>query len=218
MTAAKLQPLAESFDTFDAAYSVVDSRIRVPFALEALGTFCLLTTVGVATCTAGPFAALGIGAVLMVLIYAGSLGAGAHFNPAITLAALLWGRISLRDAAGYWCAQLAAGLCAALSWHVIVGPGRMETATSMMLGGRILIAALAAELLLTFALSCVVLSCVMAGRDVSNLVSDLAIGVAVTAGAVDVGAVLGGVYMVSQVIVGAIAAIAFLTFGSAGLR
>jgi aquaporin Z len=213
MTAPQL--LAEPFSTLESTASAAESR-AAPFVLEALGTFCLLTTVGVAMCIANPFGALGVGAVLMAMIYAGSHRAGAHFSPAITLAALLWGRISLRDAARYWCAQLAAGVCAALSWHVIVGAGRMEAATSLMLGGRILVAALAAQLLCTLVLSHVLLSCVASGRDVSPAVSDVAIGVAVIAGAVDVGAVLGSVYIVSQIIAGAIAGIAFLAFGSVG--
>lgn len=210
------QLVAEPSSAWKTTASAAETRAGAPFVLEALGTFCLLTTVGIAMCIANPFGALGVGAVLIAMVHAGSHRAGAHFSPAITLAALLWGRISLRDAAGYWCAQLAAGVCAALAWHVIVGAGRMEAATSLMLGGRILVAALAAQLLCTLVLSHVLLSCVVSGRDLSNRVSDLAIGVAVTAGAVDVGAVLGSVYMVSQIIAGAIAGIAFLAFGSVG--
>jgi aquaporin Z len=44
----------------------------------------------------------------------------------------------------------------------------------------------------------------------------LAVGIAVVAGTVDFAALLGGVYVVSQLIAGAFTAIAFLTFGFAG--
>ena len=209
------QLLDQPIGAFERTESGERSRASAPLVLEALGTFSLLAAVGVAVCAANPFTALGIGAVLMAIVYAGCLGAGAHFNPAITSVALLWRRISLRDAAGYWCAQLAAGLSAAASWPVIVGSGRMAVVTSGMLGGRILMAALAAQLLFTVVLGHVRFSCVASGRDLPNLMSHLAIGLAVIAGAVDVGAVLGSVYIVSQVIVGAVAGIAFLAFGSA---
>ena len=78
------------------------------YAIEALGTFGLVLTVELGLCSGPPFTALGIGAVLMALIYAGGHRAGAHFNPAIPLAAAMWGRIPFREAAAYWLTQLAA--------------------------------------------------------------------------------------------------------------
>jgi aquaporin Z len=215
MTAFPPQVLAEPFDAVATTAIGENSEAIGKYALELLGTFCLLVTVGVTMCTANPFAALGVGAVLMAMIYAGAHQAGAHFNPAITLGALLWGRISLRAAAGHWCAQFAAGLCAVLAWHVIVDPQRIAAASAITLSGRPLMAALAAEALFTLVLSYVVFSCATAGRKPSNPLSDFAVGVAVIAGAVDVGALLGDVFMVSQIIAGATAGIAFLTFGSA---
>jgi aquaporin Z len=185
---------------------VAKPRMLDTYALEALGTFGLVLTVGVA---------LGIGAVLMALIYAGGHRIGAHFNPAITLAAAVWGRIPFGEAAAHWLAQLAAGLCAAIATRLVVGTGQSETVTEMMLSGRILVAASGAELLFAFVLAYVVFSCSESPRDAPNRLRHLAIGVAVVAGTVDFAALFGGVYLVSQVIAGAFTGIAFLTFGSA---
>jgi aquaporin Z len=185
------------------------------YVIEALGTFSLVLTVGVALCTGTPFAALAIGAVLMALIYAGGHRTRPHFNPAITLAAAMWGRIPFREAAVYWLVQLAAALCAAIAWRLIVGSGQSESVTEMMLSGRALVGAFGAELLLTFVLAYVVFSSVAPPRDAPNTLWHLAICVAVVAGTMDFAALFGGVFVVSQVIAGAFTGIAFLVFGSA---
>ncbi len=185
------------------------------YVIEALGTFSLVLTVGVALCTGTPFAALAIGAVLMALIYAGGHRTRPHFNPAITLAAAMWGRIPFREAAAYWLVQLAAALCAAIAWRLIVGSGQSESVTEMMLSGRALVGAFGAELLFTFVLAYVVFSSVAPPRDAPNTLWHLAICVAVVVGTVDFAALFGGVFLVSQVIAGAFTGIAFLVFGSA---
>jgi aquaporin Z len=192
------------------------SRMLDKYVVEAVGTFALVATVGVGLCSGTPFAALGIGAVLLALVYAGGYRVGAHFNPAITLAATLWGRIPLRDAAAYWLAQLVGGLCAAIATRVTVGAGQSAAVMELMLSGRALVAAFAAELMFAFALAYVVCSCIESRRYAPNSLWHLAVGVAVVAGTVDFAALFGGVYVVGQLITGAFTAIAFLTFGSAG--
>src|ERR1700741_4408159 len=77
------------------------------YTAEAPGTFGLVLTLGGGLCRGPQLAAVGIGVVLMALIYAGGLRSGAHCNPAITLAAAMWGRISYSEAAGYWLGRLA---------------------------------------------------------------------------------------------------------------
>ena len=203
------------FDARETLPIAETSHASGKYAIEALGTFGLQLTVGVAVCSGNPVAAVGIGIIVMTVIYAGGYRAGAHFNPAITLAALVWGRVTLPQATRYWCAQLIAGLGAALTWRIADAEGQAETGIAMMLGGRTLLAALAAQLLFTLAVAYVVFSCTGFGEQSSNALSGLAIGVAVLAGGVDLAAVFGGVYLVSQVIAGAFAGIAFLTFGSA---
>jgi aquaporin Z len=53
----------------------------------------------------------------MVMIYAGGHLSGGHYNPAVTLAALIRHRIGLRDAVAYWLSQIGAGLIAAAGAH-----------------------------------------------------------------------------------------------------
>lgn len=94
---------------------------------EALGTAILVFFgVGVATLmfgfhfdggsvAAGVVAtALAFGLVLLALAYAIGPLTGCHVNPAVTLGALLTGRIPLREAGGYWAAQFAGGILGAL--------------------------------------------------------------------------------------------------------
>src|SRR6478609_3568416 len=81
--------------------------------VEFIGTFFLVFTVGASVRTGTSLAPLAIGAALMVMVYAGGHISGGHYNPAVTIAALVRGRISGGDAIGYWAAQLVAGWVAA---------------------------------------------------------------------------------------------------------
>src|SRR5690606_14529604 len=61
--------------------------------------------------------ALAFGFVLLALAYALGPVSGCHVNPAVTLGALVAGRIGVRDAVAYWIVQLAgATLGAFLLW------------------------------------------------------------------------------------------------------
>src|SRR3974390_556508 len=93
------------------------------YAVEGLGTFVLVFFgVGVATLmfgfgfdgrstAAGIVAtALAFGLVVLALCYAIGPLTGCHVNPAVTLGALLAGRIPVRDAVGYWGAQFVGGI------------------------------------------------------------------------------------------------------------
>ncbi|MCW2685714.1 MAG: permease, glycerol uptake facilitator [Mycobacterium sp.] len=214
-----------------------DSSPRIIYSVEAIGTFCLVATVGAAVCSTSPFASLGIGAVLMVMIYAGGHLAGGHYNPAVTLALLLRRRIGLRGAAAYWSVQLGAGLLAAVVVRAIVSPAQIDNAATMMLTGRPLLAAYLAELLFTFVLSYVVLDAAAGPRRrAASSFYDLAIGFTVIVGAFAVAAISNGafnpavkftaavtdmfawptlwVYVVAQVIAGAAAGVAFLALDS----
>jgi len=96
-------------------------------AVEFLGTAILVFfAVGVATLmfgfrlagasvAAGVVAtALAFGLTLLALVYMIGPISGSHVNPAVTIGALLTGRISLTEAVGYWIAQFAGGIVGAL--------------------------------------------------------------------------------------------------------
>src|SRR2546421_5216203 len=86
------------------------------YLVEFIGTFFLVFTIGMAVINVPDdllhFAPIAIGAVLMVMIYAGGHISGAHFNPAVTLAVWLRGKCPASDVPGYMAAQVIAGVVA----------------------------------------------------------------------------------------------------------
>ena len=210
-------------------------RVGVRYAVEAIGTFFLVFTVGAAVVSGNALAPVAIGAVLMVMVYAGGHLSGGHYNPAVTLAVLVRGRIQLRDAAAYWLVQLGAGLLAALVVREILDPVQLAS-HAMTLSGHAVVAAFVAEMLFTFALCYVVLNVATSKSHPDNSFYGLAIGFTVAAGAIAVGAISGGafnpavtlgaaamgifawptiwVYIVAQMLAGLAAGITFLVMNS----
>ena len=160
------------------------------YLTELIGTFFLVLTIG---CTviiggSGVIAPLAIGAVLMVMVYAGGHVSGAHYNPAITLAVWLRGRCPTNDVVPYWASQLLGGVLAARAVHYLSG-GTLPAAIAPHLGPALL-----AEFLFTFALAYVVLNTATAKGTQGNPFYGLAIGMTVMAGAFAVGSVSGGAF------------------------
>jgi aquaporin Z len=162
--------------------------------VELIGTFFLVFTVGTAGVSGSPLAPLAIGAVLMVMVYAGAHISGGHYNPAVTLAVLVRGRIGLRTAVGYWFAQLIAGLVAAVVVREVIDIGRPAAASTLVLNAHNVGAALIAELVFTFALCYVVLNVATSKSHPNNSFYGLAIGFTVVAGGFAVGAISGGAF------------------------
>ena len=159
------------------------------YLTEFIGTFFLVFTVG---CTVIPGAAgvippLAIGAVLMVMIFAGGHISGGHYNPAVTLAVFMRGRCDKKDVAPYMVAQVAAGFAAAIVATFVAGSGHPMTIENVP-------AALVAEFLFTFALAYVVLNVATAKANSGNSFYGLAIGMTVMAGAFAVGRISGGAF------------------------
>jgi aquaporin Z len=152
------------------------------YLTEFIGTFFLVLTVGL---TGNPLA---IGSALMVMIYAGGHISGGHYNPAVTLAVLIRGKITNSEATIYIGSQLAGGLIAAL----IVGIFREFPSES---GQQLVITkALLAEVLGTFALAYVVLNVATAKANAGNSYFGLAIGFTVMAMAFCFGDYSGGAF------------------------
>jgi len=199
------------------------------YAVEVIGTFFLVFTVAASGYSHSTFTPLAAGAVLMVMIYAGGHISGGHYNPAVTLAALVRGRIGPADVAGYWIAQLAAGVVAAVVARAVVNPAHVTTPTP---SGHALAATAVVEVLFTFAVCYVVLNVATSKDQPGNSFFGLAIGFTLVAGAfavggisgaafnpaVSLGAAAGGlfawstlwVYIVVQVVAGAAAGLTFL--------
>jgi aquaporin Z len=170
------------------------------YAVELIGTFIFLFTIAASVLTASTLAPVAIGAVLMVMIYAGGHISGGHYNPAVTLAALVRRRIGVVDAIGYWIAQLVGGLLAMALARWVIDPAQVKTLT---LSGHSMGAAFIAELLFTFALCYVVLNVATSKDHPNNSFYGLAIGFTVLTGAIAVGAISGGVFNPAVAISGA---------------
>jgi len=160
------------------------------YIAEFIGTFFLVLTVG---CTvipnaAGVIPALAIGAVLMVMIFAGGHISGGHFNPAVTFAIFIRGRLEIKDVIPYWLAQIVGGVIAALVAMWLVGKG----GTPLEITNIPIV--FVAEFLFTFALAYVVLNCATAKGTLDNSFYGLAIGFTVLAGIFAVGAISGGAF------------------------
>lgn len=158
------------------------------YLVEFIGTFFLVLTVGFAVRSGSPLAPLAIGSALMVMIFAGGHVSGAHFNPAVSLAALIRGKLSFGDLFPYWLAQLIAGAAAAGVVTYVLGK------PTAIAGTFAVMPSLVVEFLFTFALAWVVLNTATAKGTAGNSFYGLAIGFTVLVGAVSVGAISGGAF------------------------
>jgi len=161
------------------------------YTAEFIGTFFLVFTIVTTVRGGAPLAPLAIGLVLAAMVFAGGHVSGAHFNPAVTLAVWIRGKVDTRDVPGYVVAQLlGASAAAGVALAVIDAPA----GTPLELTGSKLLAALLAEAVVTFALAYVVLNVATSADTADNSFYGLAIGATVLAGAIAVGGVSGGVF------------------------
>ena len=167
-----------------------------PLVAEALGTALLVFfAVGTATLTfgfkvtgssdsagcGGHRVGLRTGAV--GLVYAIGPISGCHVNPAVTIGFWASGRITLKDAVGYWIAQVVGGVVGAaglygmfhlaVHWHKSVGLGADGFGRSSMIGAAAA-GAFIAEVVLTFLFVFVILA--VTRRVANATVAGLVIG------------------------------------------
>src|SRR5471032_2863733 len=162
------------------------------FIVEFIGTFFLVFTVGVCVVNpdAGVIAPLAIGSVLMVMIYAGGHISGGHYNPAVTVAVALRGRLPATEVPAYILAQLTGAVLAAGSVYYLKGPSDVVELPPAYVMAQMVFA----EFLFTFALAYVVLNVATAKANAGNSFYGLAIGFTVMTGAFAVGPISGGAF------------------------
>lgn len=160
------------------------------YLVEFIGTFFLLAIIGLVVIPpgAGDLIPVAIALGLTALIYAGGHVSGAHYNPAVTIAFYMCGKMEARDITPYIIAQLLGGSSGAFIALYLKGSPTVEVATPEA------IPALVAEFLFTFALCFVILNVAIAKGTENNSFYGLAIGFIVLAGVYSVGAISGGVF------------------------
>ena len=67
------------------------------YLTELIGTFFLVLTIGLTVLSGSSLAPLAIGSALMVMVYMGGHISGAHYNPAVSVAVLLRGKMEKKD-------------------------------------------------------------------------------------------------------------------------
>eukprot|EP00746_Dinoflagellata_sp_MGD_P007328 gnl/MRDRNA2_/MRDRNA2_114486_c0_seq1.p1 gnl/MRDRNA2_/MRDRNA2_114486_c0~~gnl/MRDRNA2_/MRDRNA2_114486_c0_seq1.p1 ORF type:complete len:499 (+),score=62.48 gnl/MRDRNA2_/MRDRNA2_114486_c0_seq1:104-1600(+) len=157
---------------------------------EFTGTYLLVLTIGCNALVGSPiWSASSIGCFLMVAVYALGPVSGAHFNPAVTFAICLVGRMdSWFQAAQYIVVQLVAGFLAAMTYVLVLGK-----ALNLQPGkGYGWLEASLVEMLYTWMLCFVVLNVVCCQANQFNQYHGLAIGFVIIAAGHTAGPISGG--------------------------
>ena len=166
-------------------------RLDRKLAVEFVGMFLFVFTVGLATEPANHagavLAPIAIGSLLMVIVFAGGHVSGGHYNPAVSTAVFLRGRMRREEYAAYVATQLAAAALAAL---LVRWVGGREAAGATASNAKMLVA----EFLFTILLGYVVLNVATAKGTAGNSFYGLAIGFTVVVGAISVGWISGGAF------------------------
>lgn len=159
---------------------------------EFLGVFALcFVGIGAIAATRGEeliVIAFAHGLAIGLSIVALGAVSGGHFNPAVTFAMLITGRITPLGAAGYWVAQLLGGLAGAFFIGAIYQGTAVVSGTPVPGSGHTAVQALMMEIFLTFFLVSVIF-----GAAVKNNYSfaGIAIGLTITMDILAGGAISG---------------------------
>ena len=157
---------------------------------EAIGTFVLVLTMGLARVQLDVPAPLAVGMVLMAIVYAGYHISGAHYNPAVTVAVWLRGALPAREIAPYIGAQLVGALLASVFVQYFNGfPIHLSPAD-----GVTALKALTGEAIVVFVLVYVILNVATHPATASNHYYGLAIGGTVMGGSFAMSGITGGAF------------------------
>lgn len=162
------------------------------YVVEFVGTFFLMISFVMAVSGGlGQFAPIAIGSMLTVMVYAGGYISGAHYNPAISLAVYLRGKLNGGDLLPYMVAQfLGATLAVMLAGFLLESMGIPEAAPKDL----DVFPALIAEVIGTIALVYVFLNVATSIRTSGNSYFGLAIGFTFLACLYAFGGVSGGAF------------------------
>lgn len=169
--------------------SVAEPSLHSKLIAEFVGTFFLVLTVGLNVLGGSKAGAYSIAASLMCMIYALGDVSGAHFNPAVTLAIFVRGKIDAKEAGKYVQAQLAGAIVAGYMYAIVhsgftfpLGPGKSYRWADAAL----------VEFVFTFVLCLVVLCVATVDKAPTPQLFGLAIGSCIVAGGYGAGGISGG--------------------------
>ncbi len=154
------------------------------YAMEFLGAMFLVLAIAL---TGNPLA---IGMMLMAMVYIGGHVSGAHYNPAVTIAVWMRGKLNQSKIFGYILAQVIGAFAAAYIVYQLSGKSFLPSpASGIPIWNSVLV-----EMLFTFILCSVVLAVATSKKLEGNYIYGLAIGMALAAGAYAGGSISGGAY------------------------
>jgi aquaporin Z len=160
------------------------------YLTEFVGTFFLVLTIGLTVTGGTDFAPLAIGASLMIMVYMGGHVSGGHYNPAVSLAAMMRGALPSAQYLPYVVSQILGALAASLMVFIITAKTFAPTPNIDTTS----IGALLVEALYTFALALVVLNSAVAKKTQGNSFYGLAIGFTIVVAAFAGGPISGGAF------------------------
>ena len=158
------------------------------YVTEFIGTFFIALTVTLCVISQQPMAPLAIGGTLTVMVFMGGHISGAHYNPAVSLAAFLRGALPASEVLPYMMVQTLGAVIGALVGNFIAG-GSVPIAPGPDVP---LLSSVLVEFLFTFALALTVLNVATAKGTQNNSFYGLAIGFMVMCGAF--GGISGGAF------------------------
>jgi aquaporin Z len=160
------------------------------YLTEFVGTLFFVLSIGLIVASGSPLAPLYIGSALMVVVYMGGPVSGAHYNPAVSVALTLAGKLPRGDLAPYVAAQVLGGLSGALLADLFLDRTfTVAPAATAAIGTAFLV-----EVVFTCLLALVVLNCATRASVGGNSYYGLAIGFAIVVGAAAGGPISGGAY------------------------
>ena len=163
------------------------------YLTEFIGTLFLVLTTGLVLGSGTILAPIAIGSALMALVYMGGHISGAHYNPAVTLAVFIRGKIDLKEGALYWLSQILGAVVGAVLVKVLVQDESFVFSVEPPNSASV-VQALLVEILFTFAWALVYLNVFSAKGTALNSFYGLAIGFTVLAGVFAGGPISGGAF------------------------
>lgn len=157
---------------------------------EVIGSMLFMFAISLAAVNGSPLAPLAIGAALMTMVYMGGHVSGGHYNPAVSLAVLIRGKMSGGEFVSYVIAQTIGSVIAFGLGFFASGKG-----VGIAPGVNVSVAqALIVEILFTMMLALVVLNVATTKKIDGNSFYGLAIGFTIVVAAISGGGISGGAF------------------------